>query len=91
MSVDQVRKWVKTNDYFEGGRVEQGNDVYVPGLGYPHAHIGPDYIVYSKSTGNHSYLIEQGGVIRKERIATALQDNKDPNVWQLLRYMSSQL
>lgn len=95
MSVDQVQKWVLSNDYFTpdfgGSREEQGREVFVPSTKYPHIHIGADYIVFSKSKTNHSYLIETGGIIRQGRIATALMDVADLNMKQLLRYMSSQL
>ena len=96
MSVDQVRTWVLSNDYFTpdfgGSRVQQGNDVFVPTAARkPHIHIGRDFIVYSKTETNHSYLIETGGVIRQGRIAQALTDVTDDNMKQLLRYMSSQL
>jgi hypothetical protein len=98
MSTDQVRKWVTTNDYFESDRVQQGHDCFVPNNArYPHIHIGKDYIVYSKSSGNHSHLIEPGdSIIRHDRIHTALQEEAfqkrgNPCLVQLLRYMSSQL
>ena len=60
-------------------------------------HIGKDFIVYSKSSGNHSHLIEPGGInIRHDRIHTALQEEAfqkwgNACIIQLLRYMSSQL
>jgi hypothetical protein len=98
MSTNQVRQWVITNDYFEGGRVQQGRDCFVPSnASYPHIHIGEDFIVYSKSSGNHSHLIEPGDSnIRIGRIHTALQEESfqkrgNPCLIQLLRYMSSQL
>jgi hypothetical protein len=96
MSVDQVREWVTTNDYFEGALVRQGKDLFVPdNARYPHVHIGTNFIVYSKSSGNHSYLIEKGGTIQQGRIHTAVQEetlqNKSAELIQLLRYMASQL
>jgi hypothetical protein len=94
MSVAEIRKWVTTNDYFAGGRdIADSDNLFVSSRNkYPHIHIGRDFITYSKGADNHMYLIEKGGVVRKPRIDTAVQDApKDAHIMQLLRYMSSQL
>jgi hypothetical protein len=95
MSVDVIREWVKTNDFFEGGRdISDRQNTYVSSRNvYPHVHIGSNFITYSKGPNNHSYLIEAGGVVRKGRIDTALADAPQADVFmnQVLRYMSSQL
>lgn len=95
MSVAVIREWVKTNDYFAGGRdiVDNQNTFVSARHIYPHIHIGPNFVTYSKGANNHSYLIEVGGVVRKQRIDTALTDAPKTDVFmnQVLRYMSSQL
>jgi hypothetical protein len=96
MSVDTVRQWVKTNDYFTpafgGSRDVQGTDVFVPTAHkYPHIHIGANYITYSKTPSNHVYLVETGGVVRMNRIDNALTEQGAGDMNQLLRHMKSQL
>lgn len=85
-----VREWVRTNDFFEGNRVEQGGDVYVPSeKKYPHIHIGDNFVVYSKSPSNHSYLLN-GSEVFKGRVETAQQDCGEAHIMQICRYLSSQ-
>ena len=85
-----VNTWVTGNDFFEGFKVAQGGDVFVPTNNrYPHIHIGNGYIVYSKTAHNHLYLC-QGDQLFLNRVQTVLQDSDDAHVLQICRFIGGQ-
>jgi hypothetical protein len=91
-TVDQIREWATTNDFFEGNIVQQGKDVFIPSNNkYPHIHIGKDFITYSKAPSNHMYMVETGSeMVNQGRVLNAFQGCKEAHIMQACRYMSSQ-
>ena len=84
-----VRDWVLSNDFFEGYRVVEGNDVYVPTANKkPHMHLNKDFVVYSKSDSNHKELI-RGDDVSCGRNADVLQDSNEAHIKQICRFIST--
>ena len=91
INVDNVRAHVEDNMFYEGSRVIQGKDIFVPSNNkYPHVHIGPDYVVYSKGSNNHMYMVERGGQVQNGRVLTARQDSGNAEIMQICGYITSQ-
>ena len=93
MNPKQVAEWATTNDFFTpdfgGGRVVEGNDVFIPTAHiYPHIHIGKDFVVLSKNRNNHVELM-RGDQVFKARIQNNLNGYMS-DINQVLRYMDSQ-
>jgi hypothetical protein len=91
-TVDQIREWSTTNDFFDGSIVQQGKDVFIPSNSkYPHIHIGSDFITYSKTPSNHMYIVEKGSNdVNKGRVLNAFQDSHEAHIMQACRYMTTQ-
>lgn len=91
-TVNQVRTWATSNDFFEDNIVEQGKDVFIPSeKKYPHIHIGPDFITYSKSKGNHMYIVDKGSDdVNHGRVINAYQGCSEAHIMQVCRYLTSQ-
>ncbi len=91
-TVDQIREWATTNDFFEKNIVKQGKDVLILSNNkYPHIHIGPDFITYSKAPTNHMYIVEKGSeMVNQDRVLNAHSGCGEAHIMQACRYMSSQ-
>jgi hypothetical protein len=91
-TVDTIRTWATTNDFFEDNIVQQGKNVFIPSeKKYPHIHIGPDFITYSKSDKNHMYIVDKGSeIVNQGRVLNAYQGCGEAHIMQACRYMSSQ-
>ena len=89
---DYVKAFVEGNDYFENNVVRKNTDMYVPSNNrYPHIHIGKNFVVYSKSKGNHSYLVEKSqSRASKSRTLNAKQNSGSADIMQICDYLLSQ-
>jgi hypothetical protein len=88
--VDVVEAWVTSNHFFAGAVQVSGSDVYIPSANrYPHIHIGSGFIVYSKSSSNHSYLVN-GNDVFAGRCQTARSNCNEAHIIQVCRYIESQ-
>lgn len=87
-----TRAWVQ-RAAAPGGAVGQsvsargagGRQFYVPGVGYPHLHIGGDFVRWSNGNGGGRYVIDHGGRVHMDTIADLLRETADPDTRAVLQ------